>query len=369
LQAPQTKDILPESPEATGLSTNRSSYWWLWALINLGTVFVIALVISFLKPPHEKRIPPGTNGGCPKEAGCSDYAPFQNNAWGIPTDNAAFSVRNLNSDECHDCDLRMRKMCLTQIRSDQCETPRTDKMFVEFQNTWSNFGYLAAGLFVLYARPGVLGSMVGTNLCLMFLFSGWYHATLRPLVQAFDVAWIYGLLLSLIFYAISALGRLYADRSFRPGLVAALAIASPVFGVLTAILKYNDGLPGPLGDSDIMTGTLLGLLLLLVLEVLVFDGVLTRITFGWFSSSAQDIFGRQPLDTLQKLKYATYTMAPTIVGGFVRLTDGCGKPLCYPDSPFQAHALWHMLGALALFTTYNLFAQIRRSGEEVFTLS
>jgi hypothetical protein len=326
----------------------------------------LALVVSFFKPPSIKRDPPGPNPTCPKENGCSDYTPFRNNAWSIPLDNPNVSVRDLNSDECQDCQIRMRQMCLTQMRSDQCEAPSPHKMFVEFENTWSNFGYLAAGLFILYRRPGLLGISVGANLCLMFLFSGWYHATLRPLAQAFDVAWIYGLLLSAIIYGINSLGVMYSKETLTPVPVAILAGVTPFIGLVGAILKYNGHLPL---NSDIVAGVLIGILLIPVADILLFDGWFTRLIIKLLPGiHAGGLFGKQPFQGSQKVQYATYIVAPSLFGIAVRLTDGCGKALCYPDSPLQAHAAWHILGALALLMTYNLFAHASNTDEQVFII-
>lgn len=295
-----------------------------------------------------------------------DYTAFRNNAWGIPLDNANLTVRDLNSAECDDCMLRMQRMCLTQIRSDQCEAPSPHSMFVEFENTWSNFGYLAAGLFILYRRPGLLGITVGVNLCLMFLFSGWYHATLRPWAQAFDVAWIYGLLLSIIIYGINALGIMYSQETLKPVSIAILAAVTPVIGLIAAILKYNGDLPF---DSTIVTGILLGILLIPVADILLLDGWITRFIIGILPGvHARDLFGNQPFQGTQKMEYATYIVAPSLIGIAVRVTDGCGKPLCYPDSPVQAHAMWHLLGALALLMTYNLLAHAANTDEQVLIL-
>lgn len=40
------------------------------------------------------------------------------------------------------------------------------------------------------------------------------------------------------------------------------------------------------------------------------------------------------------------------------------KLLCIPKGALQAHALWHMLSALALLLMYDLFNQFQKTGDE-----
>jgi hypothetical protein len=53
----------------------------------------------------------------------------------------------------------------------------------------------------------------------------------------------------------------------------------------------------------------------------------------------------------------------------VRLMDGDGKPLCLREGMLgilQAHATWHVLGALTLLMLYDLFARISGDDRRIF---
>lgn len=63
-----------------------------------------------------------------------------------------------------------------------------------------------------------------------------------------------------------------------------------------------------------------------------------------------------------------------LLGGAPRMLDGYGwddqlhqlfrKDLCNPDGFVQAHALWHMISALALVLTFDLLEKSRRMADE-----
>src|ERR671925_781724 len=87
-------------------------------------------------------------------------------------------------------------------REDQCERMRLDSIVLEPQNTWSNLGYLFAGLFVLYRSRTLRGMACGAFFCITGIASGLYHAVpINFTLQKLDVASIYWLLLGLIWYA------------------------------------------------------------------------------------------------------------------------------------------------------------------------
>jgi len=206
-------------------------------------------------------------------------------------------------------------------RPDQCEAPRFDHAVVEFQNTWSNLAYLAVGLLILYRRPGLLGAMAGVNLCIVSLFSGWYHASLQPLAQAYDVGWIYAVILSMCAYGV----RRRVSRSAT----VALAILPAAIGLTVSFLKANGAWRA---DSTKLT---LGLLAVLAV-----------------------IVGRTLLDFDPKPRalFACAIAMPALLSAVFRFGDGRGHFLCDPTAALQAHALWHLFGALALAMTYNVLA-------------
>jgi hypothetical protein len=257
-----------------------------------------------------------------------------------------------------DCDSHDRlvqlKMFLTIIRGDQCEAPNYDSDVLEFQNTWSNFAYIGAGLFILYRRPGLLGLAVGVNLCCLFLFSAMYHATLQPLTQAFDVGWIYAVILSLIVYALASMLARYGDRHLQMPIQIAAAATPTAIGFIVSILKYIDVWHA---DSTAVTIVLLGVLLVPVLIVSMDWLWLYAWNLKLLKSVKNSLSGRDQLGMRQRLLFLVYIVMPTLLCAVFRFRDGCGKAQCNPRATFQAHALWHILGAISLAMTYDFFAQ------------
>jgi hypothetical protein len=356
--------------------------WWAWALITWGACLLATIVIAFAAP---------------------------DDLWTVPVLDEKYLTALTDENTCNHCTLYKDKLFLTMRRSDQCEFPRLKKTvncdivkecgpdptqckpplnfaqssplcgtatIVEPQNTWSNFAYLLAGILILFRRPSVMGTVVGIQFCLIALFSGLYHASLANIWQAFDVAWIYTLLLSLIAYGVEAMGIRYAKRAFH-AVGMSIGIAFPVaIGILVAYLKATGNLPSsPLTDSTNVTIGLVGILGIPVIIIMldfwwvrwglwqVCGCTKTRAEFY-----AKCLEGRDFISG-QQWKFQLWMFIPALVGGMLRTAlgglpgDGCGHSLCLPHSPFQAHAWWHILGAMSLWWTYNFLAQAATSND------
>jgi hypothetical protein len=363
--------------------------WWVWALIVWGVCLVIFPIVAFVAPAD---------------------------LWTLPVLGEDKLGELTNDKTCDNCVLFKDQLYLTILRKDQCEFPNFTKKvscnisaecnldptkckpplsgpastqalcgtttIVEPQNTWSNFGYLLAGLLILFRRPSRLGMAVGINFCLIFLFSGLYHASLQNVWQALDVAWIYVLLLSIIAYSLQALRLRYKKLSSSP-VVTILSIGFPVaIGVLVTVLKATGNLPNsPLTDSTNITVALVGILGIPVLILLLDFWWLRRKWVRWILERLgcepktywRNLEGREFIWG-QQWKFELWMFIPALLGGMFRTAlfglpgDGCGHSLCLPHSPFQAHAAWHVLGALALWWTYNFLAQASVSEDTMVKL-
>jgi len=351
--------------------------WWSWALIAWGVCLVTFAVGAFVAP---------------------------NDLWTVPSLREDKLKELTNEKYCDNCILFKDQLYLTILRKDQCEFPNfTGKVscdvskvsgvnpaqykpplpvppstpalcgtatIVEPQNTWSNFGYLLAGLLILFRRPRLLGIAVGVNFCLMFLFSGLYHASLQNVWQALDVAWIYSLLLSIIAYAVESLKIRYTKHRFSC-MVGILSAGFPMWlGIFVAALKASGILPSsPLTDSTNVTIALVGILGIPV-AIILLD--FAWLNWGIFDNSNSVLEYRKNLEGRefiwgQQWKFELWMFIPALLGGMFRTAlfglpgDGCGHSLCRPHSFFQAHAAWHVLGALALWWTYDFVAQAAAS--------
>src|SRR6201995_5793850 len=63
------------------------------------------------------------------------------------------------------------------------------------------------------------------------------------------------------------------------------------------------------------------------------------------------------LGNFERLLFGLFMAVPTGISFWCRLSDGCGHPICSPHSFIQAHAVWHVLGAGALWWVYDFFSQ------------
>ncbi len=238
---------------------------------------------------------------------------------------------------------------LAKIHGDQCERPRSSSSVVEPENTWSNLAYLLAGLLILLRARSLPAILFGANLCVLALFSGLYHATLRDLPQVMDVAWVYCALFAAILFALYTLARL--NRTDPPWWVWVGLVV--ILDILGFVIKRWFG-----WDSTIVFIVLVVLMTLLLVCLVVSSAVQGKITaqfgrdYGWLYLSLELLV----------------VSAVAGLGFMFRLGDGytvkggnvTEKFLCHPDSFFQAHALWHILSAVALLLAYDLFCQFQQ---------
>ena len=250
-------------------------------------------------------------------------------------------------------------------RGEQCEilatTSDPQATVLEPQNTWSNLGYLIAGMLVLYRSRNLFGAMVGFNLAFEFLFSGLYHAKLNEITQTMDVAWIYVLLLSLSIYGIQSL--LFSEWAVGTGyfgftapVLIALAIEAViiVLGILMGIYK---------NEVFESTKTTLALVaLMFILFVIAIIGSAVRL----FRESAEntDIFMSIAMPLLLFIAIGLPTL-------FFKFSDGPEHKIfnwCCPKAVLQAHAGWHILSALMVLLAYDLFAKFGKDGS-IFSVS
>jgi len=324
--------------------------WWAWALVTWTVVLVVFIVITLAAPSNVWDISNKAKSQCDN---CTQQS---------ATISDAGDVGALKESQCDCKQLSKLGMCLVLRRPDQCEAPRYGSVVVEPQNTWSNFGYLLAGLLILFSGPKLLGRAVGINFCGMFFTSWLYHASLKNYPQSFDVAWIYVLMLSMIAYAAETLYVRYSEHHLRfPGWLAWILFATPmVFGLLVAILKANGH---NLVDSTFATEFLIGVLVVQTAGVFL-DRVLQKTPvvaplFQWLYRHLDnpEFFGRDWLGVGVRLGFAALMVLFGVLGGYLKLGDGCGKSLCSPHSGLQAHACWHVFGAVSLWWSYDFLAQ------------
>jgi hypothetical protein len=233
-------------------------------------------------------------------------------------------------------------------RGDQCEKLHEGSTILEPQNTWSNVGYVLAGLMIFYRSRRLRSVVVGLFLCLTGVFSAMYHAVpTNGTLQTLDIAAVNWVLLALIGFAVVSLDLHFYGNERDIVWEKLIAIVSFVLGTVMAITRTEFA---PF-ESTIATVSLVG-----VLVILLFWGYVT---------------GKDPsakLSTYEKVTFLTVVIVLALPTAAFRLFDGyqsgAKKPLCDPDGLFQAHAMWHILSALLLLIAFDYFSRVANQSDE-----
>jgi Ceramidase len=206
-----------------------------------------------------------------------------------------------------------------------CENPRLGGLFLQPANSWSSFGYVFAGFFLMLdarsrrgttAFPSEGAIMFGIAAITVGVGSVLLHATLTLWGQFADVLGMYLVSGFSLVYALAKIGRLERAKSailyimVCAALVTVLLIAPEVrrwlfFAVLVIALILEIGFARPL-RADVM------------------------------------------------LRYLLFAVLVKATGFGVWVLDQ-NRTLCAPDSLIQGHAFWHVCGAVSLWLTYCYF--------------
>lgn len=235
-------------------------------------------------------------------------------------------------------------------RDDQCERLRESAFVREFQNTWSNLAYLAAGILILFHARHRLGIAVGASYCYLAFCSGMYHASVRDPWQLLDIAGVYWAMIALIVFGVHGI---WERRWKLPTLTSPVAIFFAVAATITAPLvmahlmaKLRTSIM--LFKSEIAFGIMTVVLLILVIFAL---RALNE------EATVENLPPGAPDGRAGRWLWFWITPAVAAVAFVFRLCDGKDKALCLPDCIFQAHAHWHILSAGALLLSYDFFSR------------
>jgi Ceramidase len=205
---------------------------------------------------------------------------------------------------------------------DWCELQRCS-WIVEPANTWSNLGYVAVGLALLWlARRSASPALraFGPAAILVGLCSGIYHASYSFALQILDFFGMYVFCYLLLALNLRRLGLLSRERWW-------IRLVQLV-GATTALTVAVDFLEVPIQ----------GLVFALILAVVATELSLWlrrgRYPIGWFALAA-GLIGAGALCSVLDLT----------------------RTWCDPTSWLQGHAVWHVLSALCLFAAYFHYRQ------------
>jgi Ceramidase len=206
-----------------------------------------------------------------------------------------------------------------------CETPRVGSLFLQPSNSWSSFGYVFVGFFLMLDARSRRGSnvfpsegaiMFGIAAITVGVGSVLLHATLTLWGQFADVLGMYLISGFTLVYAIGKIGRL--DRAKSAMLYAVVCAA-----LITVLLIAPE-----------------------VRRWLFFAVLLTALVV--------EIAFARPLRPGVILRYLLLGMLVKAIGFGVWVLDQ-NHTLCAPDSLIQGHAFWHFCGAVSLWLTYCYF--------------
>jgi Ceramidase len=206
-----------------------------------------------------------------------------------------------------------------------CENPRFGSLFLQPANSWSSFGYVFTGFYLMLdaserrganAFPSEGAIMFGIAAITVGVGSVLLHATLTLWGQFADVLGMYLVSGFSLVYALAKIGRLDQAKS------------TMLYGVVCATLVT---------------------VLLIAPEVrrwLFFAVLLTALIL--------EIAFARPLRPNVILRYLLLGALVKAIGFGVWVLDQ-NRTLCAPDSLIQGHAFWHFCGAVSLWLTYCYF--------------
>jgi hypothetical protein len=204
-----------------------------------------------------------------------------------------------------------------------CEIPHTDSLLLQPANTWSSLGFVLVGFWIMLApwrRETVFAGWpalwFGLTAVVIGVGSFLLHATLTLWGQFYDVLGMYLLSGFLLAYAV--------HRWRGLSTLAALALYLVVCALLIALLW---AMPE---TRRWLFAAVLGLAL------------------------AVELILARPLRPNVRVSLLLYGLTANTIAFGIWILDNT-RTLCMPDSLLQGHAVWHLLGAIAIYFTYRYY--------------
>lgn len=212
-----------------------------------------------------------------------------------------------------------------------CELPRVGSLIVQPANSWSSYGYAFAGFLMIVLsqsdgwksrfRPEAAAAF-GLTAIFVGLGSVLLHATLTLWGQFFDVM---GMYLVSGFMLVSAIAR-WRNLPLRASVLLYLGVVGGLLAVLYLVPEVRRSL-----------------FAMVLLAAIAFEMIFAR-----------------PLRRKVRVSYYILGIVIKAVAFTIWNLDQHGT-LCTPDSLFQGHAFWHLLGATSLWFTFLYYRSERMS--------
>lgn len=213
-----------------------------------------------------------------------------------------------------------------------CEMPRTGALLLQPANSISSFGYGFAGLLmILMARgrdwisafPPLAASVLGVAAIIVGIGSVLLHSTLTLWGQFFDVI---GMYLVSGFFLVSALAK-WRHIPDRRAMVYYAVLCAVLVAILYALPEVRRWL----------------------FAVVLIAAIILELVFA------------RPGRPQVRTGYYVAGLIANLVAFTIWNVDQNGQ-LCAPDSLLQGHAVWHLLGAVALWFAFLYYRSERVAG-------
>ena len=210
-----------------------------------------------------------------------------------------------------------------------CELPRVGSLIVQPTNSWSSYGYAFAGFLMIILSQGrgwVSGfhrhaaAWFGVTAIFVGLGSVLLHATLTLWGQFADVM---GMYLVSGFMLVSAIAR-WRNMSARNAVILYLGVVAGLLAVLYLIPEVRRSL----------------------FAVVLLAAITVEMTFA------------RPRRPGVQVSYYLFGIVIKAVALIIWNLDQNGF-VCAPESVFQGHAVWHLLGATSLWCTFLYYRSER----------
>lgn len=210
----------------------------------------------------------------------------------------------------------------------------------EPQNTWSNLAFVLVGSLIWTVDRRFFSRLLAAALVALGLASGLYHASLIPAWRTVDVAtmcWVSFALCGVGFEAVSG-----ARSTCAPAKTAAIwfGVVGSMAAIAIGIFRNDVRLAGikPFDSTYTTVAGVAGVFILAVVG-------LVRAARARTASSYH----------LSRIA----TLAALVgVAAFLQINDRPGRLCCAPEAALQAHAVWHVLMAVAALLGYDLFRML-----------
>lgn len=205
---------------------------------------------------------------------------------------------------------------------------KLDRLVREPQNTISNLAYATAGLAILLAGRRPASRSLGLAGIFLGFWSGMYHAALLPEWRLIDILGVYAVLYCVLLVGVSAN---WTAPNRQGGILVLLTWAAAIG---TGIYR-----------NDVRW-----------LGFKIFDSTYVFVGAVTFGSALALLAVRKAVNRPAYFKTLALLMVAAAISFSGGIGDRFGGFWANPDFPIQGHAVWHMLGAVAMLVTYEAFA-------------